>query len=180
MGIESNVVDNLLKRFKTCILNDYGYIDDLYVFVERQQVKLWSRRLKKQVIPRLSSAHNYSSRSLSIYKFLSMLVNQSEKTPSFTLPVSQQHASFVPRIMLDNLILSEKIWRIPRKELQEVLNNSEIDLSKLSLLQTKYNLDDFVSFSVQDNILQLNLKSPSMLEILLTETIPVVIQDAGI
>ncbi|NQY37356.1 MAG: hypothetical protein HRT37_20840, partial [Alteromonadaceae bacterium] len=24
-GIESNVVDNLLKRFKTCILNDYGY-----------------------------------------------------------------------------------------------------------------------------------------------------------
>lgn len=145
-------------------------VKDLYVWVENSQVKLWSKRLKKQVIPRLSSAHNYSSRSLSIYKFLSMIQKQSGQAPSFALPSSYNQASFVPRIMLDNLILSEKTWRIPRKELETVIKNSEINYDKLAILQGKYNLDDNVSYAVNDNVLQLNLKNPLMFEILLTET----------
>jgi len=145
-------------------------VNDLYVWVEGSQVKLWSKRLKKQIIPRLSSAHNFSSRSLSIYKFLSMTQRQSGMAPSFSLPASQAMASFVPRIMLDNLVLSEKLWRIPRKELEETIKDLEIDIEKLTTLQDKYQLDDMVSYSVNDNVLQLNLKNPQMLEILLAET----------
>jgi thiopeptide-type bacteriocin biosynthesis protein len=145
-------------------------VSDLHVWIEGKQIKLWSKRLKKQIIPRLSSAHNYSSRSLSVYKFLSMLQRQSGMAPRFSLPASQAQASFVPRIMLDNLILSEKTWRVPRKELDEIINNSEIDFAKLSALQEKYQLDDVVSYSVNDNVLQLSLQNPQMLEILLAET----------
>lgn len=145
-------------------------VSDLHVWIEGRQVKLWSKRLKKQIIPRLSSAHNYSSRSLSVYKFLSMLQRQSGMAPGFSVPASQAQASFIPRIMLDNLVLSEKTWRVPRKELDEVIKNSEIDPVKLSELQEKYQLDDMVSFAVSDNVLQLNLRNPQMLEILLAET----------
>ena len=145
-------------------------VNDLHVWVEGRKVKLWSKRLKKQVVPRLSSAHNYSSRSLSIYKFLSMLQRQSGSAPGFSLPASQAQSRFVPRIMLDNLVLSEKLWRIPRKELEAVIKNNKFDDEKLSSLQEKYQLDDIVSYAVSDNVLQLNLKNPQMFEILLAET----------
>jgi len=145
-------------------------VSDLHVWVEGQQVKLWSKRLKKQVIPRLSSAHNYSARSLSVYKFLSMLQQQSGIPPIFSLPASQSQASFIPRIVLDNLILSEKTWRIQRGEFNDIIKSSEIDLVKLKALKDKYHLDDIVSYAVNDNILQLNLKNPQMLEVLLAET----------
>ncbi len=150
-------------------------LSDLYVWVEGQQVKLWSKRLKKQVIPRLSCAHNYSSRSLSAYKFLCMLQNQGVSTPSFSLPDSQSAACFIPRIMLDNLILSERTWRIERSELAEMLisdpcGDSSIDLVKWAELTQTYHLEKHVIYAVSDNVLQLNLLNPMMLEILLTET----------
>ncbi|MEP1446300.1 MAG: lantibiotic dehydratase [Paraglaciecola sp.] len=145
-------------------------ISDLYVWIEQQQIKLWSKRLQKQIVPRLSSAHNYTSRSLSVYKFLSMLQRQSGTPPEFSLPASQALTSFIPRIMLDNLILSEKMWRIPREELEELIKQSEIDYVKLRVLQEKYELDNIVSLAANDNVLQLNLRNPQMLDILLSET----------
>lgn len=145
-------------------------IDDLYVWIEDGQVKLWSKKLQKQVIPRLSSAHNYSARSLSIYKFLCMLQRQFSEVPYFSLPASQSQTKFVPRIMLDNIVLSEKTWRIPRNELAKVLVDDKMDQKILTNLQEKYQLDSYVSFSVSDNVLQLDLRNPIMLDILLSET----------
>ena len=119
-----------LRQYEIVFLADSSLADeyqitlnDLYVWIEGKQVKLWSKRLNKQIIPRLSSAHNYSSRSLGAYKFLSMLQHQAISLPRFSLPDSQTDASFVPRIMLDNLILSEKTWRIPRKALESLDEN---------------------------------------------------------
>ncbi|PAJ72841.1 lantibiotic dehydratase [Pseudoalteromonas sp. NBT06-2] len=150
-------------------------ISDLHVWVESGLVKLWSKRLNKQVIPRLSSAHNYSSRSLSAYKFLSMLQHQDASAPHFSLPESQANVCFIPRVMLDNLILSEKKWRIPRKEIAELLNeslieNDGIDIKKWHELKDTYQLDDHIAYAMSDNVLQIHLLNPLMLEILLGET----------
>ncbi|WP_042142741.1 MULTISPECIES: lantibiotic dehydratase [unclassified Pseudoalteromonas] len=150
-------------------------ISDLHVWVESGLVKLWSKRLNKQIIPRLSSAHNYSARSLSAYKFLSMLQHQDASAPRFTLPSSQVNVCFVPRIMLDNLILSEKKWRIPRKEIEGLFNASVIesdgiDIQKWHELKDIYQLDEHISYAMSDNVLQIHLLNPLMLEILLGET----------
>ena len=145
-------------------------VSDLFVWVEGGIVKLWSKRLEKQVIPRLSSAHNYSARSLSVYKFLCMLQSQSGRAPSFELPSSLRFSSFIPRIMLDDIILSEKTWRIPRKELEVLLSNDEVDPARLSQLKERYQMDDWVSYAQGDNVLQLNIRNPIMLNILLSET----------
>jgi thiopeptide-type bacteriocin biosynthesis protein len=72
--------------------------------------------------------------------------------------------------MLDNLILSEKTWRIERKELVSLQNNNAVDEAALTALQSKYQLDDWVSFASGDNVLTLNLRSAEMLEILLAES----------
>ncbi|MBE0358133.1 lantibiotic dehydratase [Pseudoalteromonas aliena] len=146
------------------------HLSDLYVWVEGQHVKLWSKRLNKQIIPRLSCAHNYSSHSLSAYKFLCMLQHQDGRPINFSMPQSTSRHSFVPRIMLDNLVLSEKTWRVDRKHLQEVFIDGQLDLDKLNTLFTTYQLDTQVCYAMFDNILQLDLRNSDMFEILLAET----------
>ncbi|NRA62499.1 MAG: lantibiotic dehydratase, partial [Psychrobium sp.] len=145
-------------------------LSDLHVWVEEQKIKLWSKTLNKQIIPRLSSAHNYSARSLGAYKFLCMLQHQDGRAPSFRLPESTIRAAFVPRVMLDNLILSEKIWRVERKILEEISNNGQFDSTRLDNLLKKYQLDTIVNFAMSDNVLQIDLSNPVMLNILLVET----------
>jgi len=142
-------------------------VDDLYVWVEFDTVKLWSKRLQKQIIPRLSSAHNYTARSLGVYRFLCALQSQSFSLPSLELPLAD--TCFVPRIMLDNLILAEKCWRLPRKEFIEAFTDAATETKKLAFMN-KYKLDDNVCFSVGDNVLHLNLQNPLMIDILLAET----------
>jgi len=146
-------------------------LSDLYVWVEADEVKLWSKRLQKQIVPRLSCSHNYSDRSLSAYRFLSEMQKQSGEIPNFSLPASQSQARLTPRIMLDNLILSEKTWRIPREEVVIILKNDEIDNVAWQTLKHRYCLDDWVMFSVGDNVLQLNLTNALMFDVLLTETV---------
>ncbi|ASM51598.1 hypothetical protein PESP_a3853 [Pseudoalteromonas espejiana DSM 9414] len=146
------------------------HLSDLHVWVEGHQVKLWSKRLNKQVVPRLSCAHNYSSRSLSAYKFLCMLQHQDGRVPQFSMPQSTTRDSFVPRIMLDNLVLSEKTWRIDRKYLQEVLVDGRLNRDKLNTLLATFQLDPQVCYAMFDNILQLDLRNSDMFEILLAET----------
>ena len=51
-------------------------ITDLTVTVAGTRIVLRSRRLGREVIPRLTSAHNYRRGSLGIYRFLCMLQNQ--------------------------------------------------------------------------------------------------------
>lgn len=145
-------------------------LSDLYVWVEGHHVKLWSKRLNKQIVPRLSCAHNYSSRSLSVYKFLCMLQHQDGRPPHFSMPQSTVRDSFVPRIMLDNLILNERTWRIERKEFEQVITDGRFDLGKLNQLLTTYQLDPQVCYAMADNVLQLDLRNSDMLEILLAET----------
>jgi thiopeptide-type bacteriocin biosynthesis protein len=145
-------------------------LSDLHVWVEGQKVKLWSKRLNKRVVPRLSCAHNYSNRSLSAYKFLCLMQHQDGQVPSFSMPRSTAGAAFVPRIMLDNLILSEKVWRIDRKQLEDVCKKGQFDRAKLDTLLTKYQLDPQVSYAMADNVLNLDLRSAEMFDILLAET----------
>jgi thiopeptide-type bacteriocin biosynthesis protein len=145
-------------------------LSDLYVCVQGNTIKLWSKRLAKRIIPRLSSAHNTHSNSLSIYKFLSLLQMEEGMPASYRNPESQKDASYVPRIMLDNIILSESIWRIPREELASLIHQGQLNRKALSALQKKYRLDNQVTLSVGDNVLTLNLNNPIMFDILLQET----------
>jgi thiopeptide-type bacteriocin biosynthesis protein len=155
----------------TDVEDDYQIsINDLFAWVEDDQVKLWSKRLQKQVIPRLSSAHNFTSRSLSIYKFLCTVQYQSSFAPNFMPPASFAHAHFTPRILLDNVILHEKTWRIPRSEIIDTFSKDVNKNENIRLLKQKYHLDDYVCFHNSDNVLHLDLNNELMVEILAAET----------
>lgn len=168
----------VLREHEIPIVGDSGVseefqisLSDLYVYVESNTVKLWSKALDKEIIPRLSSAHNYTARSLGVYRFLCMLQNQNISLPRFALPSALESVSYLPRIKLEGLVLSNRRWIVERKVLSNLLaGNGELDEAKYAKFKEQFNLPNWVSYSVSDNTLLLNLSNPIMLDILLSET----------
>ncbi|CAH9050132.1 Nisin biosynthesis protein NisB [Pseudoalteromonas sp. CIP111854] len=168
----------ILRQYEIPIVGDSSVaqdyqisLDDLFVYVESTRVKLWSKKHNKEIIPRLSSAHNYSARSLGIYSFLCMLQNQNVSLPRFAHSAVFDSVKYMPRIKLGNLLLSKRRWKIRRSEISSLLNaDSTLNGEYLQSLQSKLELPEWVSYSVSDNTLLINLSNPIMLEVLLAET----------
>lgn len=85
-------------------------ITDLLVSVRGKQIVLRSRRLGKEVIPRLTSAHNFSMRSLGIYRFLCTLQSQEILGGTGFSWGALESAPFVPRVTHGRLVLARAAW----------------------------------------------------------------------
>ncbi len=93
-------------------------LDDLMVSVDLQQDKviLRSKRLNKEVIPRLSNAHNYAQNSLPLYNFLCDLQFQSiQRNFDLGWATIAPQAVFSPRLIYKNAILSLAFWRFKKE-----------------------------------------------------------------
>lgn len=145
-------------------------VSDLLVFIDSGQVKLWSRRLNKQVVPRLTSAHNYSSHALGIYRFLCMLQHQQAELPHFVMPTSFNQMECVPRVQIDNVIVHEAHWRVKREMLVSLVQHDEWQAKAWGQLCDRYNIKRYVCYAVADNVLTLDLHNPLMVNLLLAET----------
>jgi hypothetical protein len=89
------------------------------VSVSGREVMLRSKRLNKRVIPRLSSAHNYSFNSLPIYKFLCDLQHQSGVSYlMWDWGVFAQRQR-LPRVMYKNIIVCRANWTLTTRDLEQ-------------------------------------------------------------
>src|SRR5690606_22838692 len=83
-GRTGNVVCRpVLREFEIPYLGKSGAprdrqlpIDDLWIGLEHDRFVLWSRRLERRVIPRLSCAHNITNNTVALYRFLARLQSQ--------------------------------------------------------------------------------------------------------
>ena len=177
-GRPGNVIARpALRRYEIVFLADtlqpaerQIQIDDLYVFVEAGQVKLWSKRLNKQVMPRLTSAHNYSARSLGVYRFLCLLQHQQARLPQYHSPTALLQMERQPRVMLDNVILQEAQWLVDRALLEALIANDNWQAEAFHTLEQRYRLPRYVCYAVSDNVLTVDLHHSAMVAILLAET----------
>jgi len=88
-------------------------IDDLFISIKEDKIHLRSKRFQKQVIPRMSAAHNYAFNALPVYHFLCDLQHQGKKSGlSFQWDDLSEKSEFLPRVIYDNLIISQAIWNI--------------------------------------------------------------------
>ena len=86
---------------------------DLVVFVRNGEVMLESRRLKKRVVPRLTSAYNYQHNNLAVFRFLCDLQYQGLASAlSFDLENFFPGMPFYPRVVLKGAILSPARWKV--------------------------------------------------------------------
>lgn len=135
-------------------------VEDLYVSVKRGKVVLRSKRLNKEIIPRLGNAHNYSANALPIYHFLCDLQDQEQTGLSFSWGSLQNEFNFLPRVSYKDIILSRATWNITHNTIKTLLaNKEEHAIEAVKAFQKERNIPDVVAFTQGDNEVVINFKN---------------------
>ncbi len=92
-------------------------VSDLDVSVAGNRIVIRSRALRREVIPRLSSAHNFAMGSLGLYRFLCTLQSQNVAAGLYWGWGPFDSAAFLPRVRLGRTILSRATWRMNEEEI---------------------------------------------------------------
>src|SRR5947199_31724 len=95
-------------------------VSDLRVSVEGSRVVLRSARLGKEVIPRLTSAHNFWRGSLGVYRFLCTLQSQGTLGGVSWGWGPLDSAPFLPRVTCGRLVLSRASWWMNQDEIKRL------------------------------------------------------------
>jgi thiopeptide-type bacteriocin biosynthesis protein len=92
-------------------------VPDLVVSVEGDRVVLRSRRLGREVRPRMTTAHNFANpRSLAPYRFLCAHASQGTGYASWQWDVLE-HLPFLPRVRHGRFVLARARWLLQEHEL---------------------------------------------------------------
>ena len=138
-------------------------VSDLLVSVRHGRVVLRSKRLNKVVLPRLTTAHNYSH-GLSIYKFLCDLQGQQNPfTIMWDWDVLKQQP-YLPRVVYKHVIVSRARWHLPASAHAEVA--AVHTLAQLAAFRQAYKLPEQVLMADYDNELLLDFSCPLAIELL--------------
>ena len=106
-------------------------LSDIMVSVINDQIIIRSKKLNKVIIPRLSSAYNYTRSDLSIYRFLCDLQHQGLKSNySIDLKSLLPGLNFYPRVEYKNCILFPATWILNSDEITELKKEFEITADK--------------------------------------------------
>ena len=137
-------------------------ISDLLVTVEPNgRIILYSLRLGKRVIPRLSNAHGYFNPKLAtVYRFLSMLQHE-EAEVSFFSWGDLGGQSTLPRVRVGRVILACAQWRLSAEEVKALVKGEGCArFVALQDLRKQRGLPRWVEFIESDNSLPVDLDNP--------------------
>lgn len=135
-------------------------IDDLYVSVKAGKIVLRSKRLNKEIIPRLSNAHNFISNALPIYHFLCDLQNQNSFGFGFNWGALQNEFDFLPRVNYKDTVLSRATWNINKTEIERIVAVGESKVVEfIRDFRKNRNIPDVVYLSQGDNEVLINFNN---------------------
>lgn len=146
-------------------------ISDLMLSVRQGKLFLRSKKLDKEVIPRLTCAHNHSMSPIPIYRFLCELQYQG-KTAGLGCGWSGILAAYdyLPRIQYKNFILARQQWKIREEEVEGLNKLPEAELSeKFDEFLQKREIPRHVVIPDSDNELYLELDNIQCQRLLLDE-----------
>jgi thiopeptide-type bacteriocin biosynthesis protein len=101
-------------------------LDDLLVSVIQDRVLLYSRRLGREVIPCLTTAHNIEHvRNAALYRFFGALAVQGRACSLSWDWGWLAAAAYLPRVMAGRLVLSPQRWLVSAEELKAMSEDDE-------------------------------------------------------
>jgi lantibiotic biosynthesis protein len=136
--------------------------EDLIVTVRDGKIVLYSQRLRRRVIPRMSNAHNYGADSVSaIYRFLCDLQNQGgARVPTFDWG-GMAKLSALPRVRMGRVVLARAQWHISTEESESLMDlDRHRAFLKLKKLQRDRRLPRWVWLAEGDNTLLVDFDNP--------------------
>lgn len=134
-------------------------VSDLMVSVRNGQIRLRSARLNKEVLPRLSNAHNYSADALPIYHFLCELALKDSSPIGFSWGELQYEYPFLPRVSFKNIVIARASWSLKPKEIKALLEHKKDD-RYLDDFITQRQLPTVVTLAMGDNEILINFSNP--------------------
>ena len=106
-------------------------LDDILVSVDSNEnrIVLRSKKLNKEIIPRLSNAHNYSADTLPIYHFLCDLQQQGLNCQlKFNWQNIVPKIKFSPRLTYKKIILEAATWHFEKEDFRHLLSSKKESL----------------------------------------------------
>lgn len=135
-------------------------VTDLMVSVVGDRIVVRSKRLGREVIPRMSNAHNFAARSLGTYRFLCELQGQGTIGGLAWSWGALGAAPFLPRVTSGRLVLSRASWNLTEKDLRALGAASDGAMFEaVSKLRTERKLPRWVALQDGDNELPLDLEN---------------------
>lgn len=96
--------------------NQLLYLSDMMLSVRDGRLLIRSKSLGKEIVPRLTTAHNFHSNTQPIYHFLCDMQIQTGRD-NFYINWGQHNFMFQPRVRYKNTILSVATWVVMRNEI---------------------------------------------------------------
>ena len=128
---------------------------DLQLMLDEGELVLFSQRLGREVIPRLTSAHNFATSPLGIYRFLCALQSRRDLGWSWG-PLAG--APVLPRVVRGRTILSLARWNLAKDDLAPLATGTSLGRFRaIQQLRERRALPRWVSLADGDNVLPVDL-----------------------
>ncbi len=144
-------------------------VSDLLISLQDNRFVLRSKRLNKQVIPSLTSAHNYSGDNLNVYRFLCCMASQDQPKFGFEWSTVFRAAEFLPRVTLEGVVVSLATWGLEKLDIDALRTALDSGVTALSEWRHKRKIPRFISLDMSDNVLPVDLENGLMVQMLLDE-----------
>lgn len=99
------------------------YLSDVTLSLKHNKLTLNSKKNKKEIIPRLTTAHNFHNPQLMpVYRFLCDIQAQEGGGVFFSWGKLDEMFSFLPRVRFNNIILSPAQWNIKTDDIRTIFS----------------------------------------------------------
>ncbi|WP_156173327.1 lantibiotic dehydratase family protein [Chryseobacterium gallinarum] len=143
----------------TCLSNsnlDQQFViplSDIMISVKHDKIVLRSEKLKKEILPVLTTAHNFKNSSLDIYRFLCDIQHQHSLFKGFMVNLNLA-LNHIPRIKYKNTVLRLASWKVTKNELNHILEkevDEEVKKEYVAEWTKKRNIPQYVLIAEDDN-----------------------------
>ena len=107
-------------------------LNDILITIRNNRIILLSKEKRKEIIPYLTTAHNYHTNKVTpIYRFLCDLQLQNKRGGLvFDWGILKSKLDFFPRVKYKNIILSPAIWKINSNEIENLIKENPDDFKQ--------------------------------------------------
>ena len=137
-------------------------VSDLFVGIAGQRVVLWSKKLNKEIVPRLSSAANYAHRSTDVYRFLATMQDQGPNNWVGWTWGNLGNEHWLPRVVHGKYIIDRAAWQVQAACLKAV-KDAQTPMERFKAFQQirkDFELPRHTLLADGDNELPIDLDNP--------------------
>ncbi|MBL4773555.1 MAG: lantibiotic dehydratase [Alcanivoracaceae bacterium] len=135
--------------------------NDLHLKVLRGRLILFSKKLNKEIRPRLASAHGPQGQNMPVYQFLHALQGVDGMFTGLTINKVLRKMPYVPEIRIGNIIVVPQKWCISKKNIDKLrlCKSIEDKIFNINTVRQSQKIARFISLYERDNFLDFDLDS---------------------